>query len=117
MIAVKRVLSFDEFAASNRITLLHGPIGRKLNFILCGYVLPILGVAALPFVGWLAVRAWHEPGDHAGLFGVLCGMLAMCAYYALYPLLFLRKMKTLYRQQQLDREWEIEISERAFTAN
>ena len=112
MISVTRVLSFDEFAASNRLALLHGTIGRKVSYIACCFVLPIISLVALPIAGWLLISTWQRSGNHADEFGVLSGVFAMFLVFLFWPLLFRRKMRKLYRQQQLERVWEIEVSER-----
>jgi hypothetical protein len=111
MISVKRVLSLEEFARSNRLALIHGTARRKFNYLAFCFIIPILSFASLPFTGWLLIDAWRRPGNHAQSFGILCGALGMSLYFMLCPLIFRRKIRKIYRQQQLDREWEIEVAE------
>jgi hypothetical protein len=110
MISLKRVLSLEEFATSNRLALMYGTTTRKFNYLAFCFVIPILSLASLPFTAWLLVDVWRRPGNHAELFGLLCGVLGISVYFVLCPILFRQRIRKLYRQQQLDREWEIEVT-------
>jgi hypothetical protein len=111
MICIKRVLSLEEFAASNRLALMHGSTARKVNYLAFCFVIPILSLASLPFTVWLLVDIWKRPGNHVEFFATLCGVLGISLYFVLCPVLFRYRIRKLYRQQQLDRECEIEVAE------
>jgi hypothetical protein len=111
MISMSRVLSFREYAAANKIALLHGTFGRRMNYLFYLWINPFLGTLALPIAIWKLVHAWNAPGDHGTSVGFWAGGAAFFLYLMFYPLLFRRKMKTLYKQQELHREWLIEVSD------
>ena len=111
MISIKRVLSPEEFATYNRLALMYGTAARKFNYLAFCFVIPILSLASLPFTGWLLVDVWRRPGNHVELFGILCGVIGTSLYFVLCPLFFRQRIRKLYRQQQLDRQWEIEVAE------
>jgi hypothetical protein len=112
MISIRRVLQLEEFAKSNRLALLHGTFGRKFSYLMNCFVFPILCFALLlPLSTWMAIHTWLWPGDHAAEFGLWCGLLGLSVYYVIFPLLFRRRIRKMYQQQRLDRQWEIEISE------
>ena len=108
---MSRVLSFREYAAATKIALLHGPFGRRMNYLFYIWINPFLSTLALPIAVWKVFHAWNAPGDHGTSVGFWAGGAAFFLYLMFYPLLFRRKMKTLYKQQELHREWIIELSD------
>jgi YcxB-like protein len=111
VISVKRILSFDEYAAANKIAIQHGTRKRQINYFLCLWVNPFIGAIVFPAAVWEAVKTWKAPGDNGLAFGLWVGASAYGLYLLLYPLLFRRKIRTLYKQQELHREWLVELSE------
>jgi hypothetical protein len=111
MISVTRVLPFEQYAASNYLALRHGTFKRR--FCCFAYVRlgPLLAIIGLPVTLWLMVHAWRAPGQHGAEFGASCGLAWYFGYLGFYPLLFKRKMRKLYREQELSLPWTIELSQ------
>ena len=55
--------------------------------------------------------AWNAPGPHAAEFGAGCGLAWYFGYLGFYPVIFKRKMRKLYREQELSLPWTIELSQ------
>jgi len=110
MISIVRVLPFELFAASNYVALRHGTAKHRfcyLTYLRFGRYLGIIGV---PLSIWLMVFFWKLPGQHGGAFGGSCGLLWFFGYLACYRWLFKRKMRKLYKLQDLGLPWTIEVS-------
>jgi hypothetical protein len=111
MISTTRVLPFEQYAASNYLALRHGTFKRKFWYYICVRFGPLIGVIGLPLAIWLMHYAWYAPGPHAAEFGAACGITWYFGYLCSYPWLFKRKMRKLYRDQELNLPWTIELSE------
>jgi hypothetical protein len=108
MIQVTRVLTFNEYVTSNRITLLHSTPSRRLAAIISLYVLPIVGVVGVVLTVWQMNRLWAGPGNGAAFgfwSGVLGGSFVCCFYRRFYR----RKLRRLYKQQELHEPWTISV--------
>ena len=111
MISITRVLPFELYAASNYLALRRGTFKRRFWYYFCIRFVPFIGAIGLPLSVWLMHWSWSAPGRHAAGFGAACGISAYFVYLCFYPLLFKRKMRTHYKDQELSLPWTIEISE------
>ena len=110
MISVTRILPFELYAASNYLALRHGTLKHRFCYFTYLRFGPFLGVIGVPLAVWLMVLFWRLPGKHAGDFGLSCGLLWFAGYLLCYRWLFQRKMRKLYKLQELDLPWTVEVS-------
>lgn len=108
MIQLTRTLTFEEFAASNKIALLHSGFGRRLNTIIWLYVVPSLAAVALIPAIW-ALRSLPAGRENAGFFILLWGLIGACVGSFWYPFAFRRKLRRSYRRQELDQLYFFQI--------
>jgi len=111
VISITRVLPFEQYAASNRLALQHGTFKRRFWYYVRVRFGPLIGLAGLPLFAWLMHHTWYAPGPHAAEFGAACGMTYYCLCLCLSPWLFNRKMRKLYKEQELSLPWTIVLSE------
>ena len=113
MISSSRFFRSGEYAAANKIALLHGTFGRRMNYLFYLWINPFLGTLALPIAIWKLVHAWNAPGDHGTSVGFWGSEEPHSFFYLVfYPLALSSKYEdTPTKQQELHREWLIEISD------
>ena len=111
MIQITRLLTFKQYAASTRLANLHGPLRRKLNYIAFIYFLPLLALVGVPITMAMERAAWHRHGDQGGPVFIWGSLFGVSIYYLCSPLLFRKKMRRLYKQQELDCPWTLELSD------
>ena len=87
MISVTRVLTFQQYAASNYLALRHATFKRKFWYLVCVRFGPIVGVIGVPLALWLMYYAWNAPGPHGAEFGAGCSLAFYFVYLCFYPLL------------------------------
>jgi len=104
MISINRTLTLEEYVAANRLAYKHSSLWRRMNLYGGLYVMPVIG-AVLTIECVLLVLISRSV--HA--FEVFSFPLGL--YFCLWPLLYHRKLKRCYLNQNLDKEWSVELSD------
>lgn len=101
---VSYTMTAKEYGETNKLVLLHTSVGRKIGYYFCHWILPVLGVVmiGLGFFTYLEDHGGQSPDWILILLGV---------YLCLMPLFLSRRIRTRYRQQRLDQEWQVSINE------
>jgi len=94
---VKYTMTVEEYREGNKLLVLNTSLGRKINYYMCYWASPFIGILLIALSVFLFFR-----GDK-NIFVLLLGV-----YWCLIPILMARRLRKRYRQQKLDREWQID---------
>jgi len=108
VIQVTRVLTFEEYVASNRIALLNSTLARRLQTLMWLNILPIVSAATILLTLW-ELNDLRAGSGNSSAFIFWCGVLGASIMSCLYPWIFRRKLTKMYQRQELDRPWTIRI--------
>lgn len=110
MVRVTRQLSFRQYLALMRLMHRYGAADARRRYFAFLYVLPVLGVLMAPFATIMTFRTTTiGPHEFVGIFWRF--LLFAAIYSVCYPFFFLWRTHRFYRQQELGREWIVELSE------
>lgn len=90
-------MTVEEYREGNKLLLLNTSLGRKFNYYMCYWAAPFIGILLIALFVLLFFR------DHDSIFILLLGI-----YWCIIPILMARRSRKRYREQKLDREWQID---------
>ncbi|NYF80135.1 YcxB family protein [Granulicella arctica] len=107
MISITRVLTFEEYAASNKLALRYGTLRRKCKFFVYLYAMPTLGLLLFLFATWMLIDTWKSSDTYVSWFIWMGGSLC----WIFCPWFFRKRTRRSYKEQELHLPWTTEISE------
>jgi hypothetical protein len=110
MVRITRLLTFEQYVASTRLIHFHTTLRRKFAYVTFFYITPPLSCLGILFAIYKMIQSWQTLGD-GGEFVVWLILLWFSCCFVHYPFAFRKKLRKLYREQELGMPWTLEVSD------